>query len=51
MVFNVEKYEQDCATEEKNTYKNYPGVMDNIRQWALSHWTSVFHPDENSKTI
>ena len=52
MVFNVEEYEQDCATEETKTkYQKYPGMVNNIRQWALSHWRSVFQPDENNKTF
>jgi len=51
MVFNVEEYEQKFCTEENTTdFQNYPGLMNDIRQLALSYWRAVFKPEENNKT-
>ena len=52
MVFNVEEYEQQFSNQEMtNEFIRYPGVVNCIRQWALSYWRSVFQPDENNKTF
>ena len=50
-MFNVEQQFSNQEMTNEFEFIKYPGVVNYIRQWALSYWRSVFQPDENNKTF